>query len=209
MNTVERVVTLILRDPDDTDVADLSTITILTSLKSEDEIIAAIKEASKDYLNTPEGHKTYSDNGGSFNYGDFDLNVTDMFCIPHGFRRMDNKSELIELDFNTQIARPEEKSIGDKGMAIAQEHIKKMNPSSWDGTGNQPVNFNPIICTYSIDDVSELDISFEKDEQDGWIHLCELRDKESEEIIDILSGYGIDSFQNLADTINDICKGRL
>ena len=96
--------------------------------------------------------------------------------------------------------------MSNKGMTIAQEHLKKMNPSLWDGTGKQPKDFNPIICTYSIDNDSELDISFEKDDQDGWIHLCELRNKESEELLDVLSGYGINTEQNLADTINDICK---
>lgn len=99
--------------------------------------------------------------------------------------------------------------MNNKAMMIAQEHLQEMNPSSWDGTGVQPTSFNPIICTYPIDDTSELDISFEKDEQGKWGHLCELRDNESEELIEIMSGYGIDSPQNLADTISDICRGRL
>lgn len=99
--------------------------------------------------------------------------------------------------------------MDDKAMAIAQEHLQEMNPSSWDGIGVQPGDFNPVICTYPVDGVSELDISFGKDGQDGWGHLCELRDKGTGGLIETMSGYGINSPQNLADTISDICRGRL
>ena len=97
-------------------------------------------------------------------------------------------------------------SGADKAMGIATAHLRKMNPSSWSGSGSQPDGFNPVICTYQINNDTELDVSFEKDPKDGWYHLCELRDRQSGELLEILSGYGIDSLQNLADTISDICK---
>lgn len=90
--------------------------------------------------------------------------------------------------------------------SIAKTHLQNTNPSLWNGEGERPSDFNQSICTYPIDDYFDLDISFEKDETDGWLHLCELREKESEELCCILSGYGIDSLQNLVDTIMDICN---
>lgn len=99
--------------------------------------------------------------------------------------------------------------MSDRAMEIAQEHLHLMNPTMWDGQGERPAAFNPIINTYSIDEDTELDISFEKDDDEGWMHLCELRAKVSEDLLEVLSGYGIDSPQNLADTVSDICKGYL
>lgn len=96
-----------------------------------------------------------------------------------------------------------------RAFEIANEHLQKANPSLWDGQGEAPADFDSRIATYPIDDEAELDISLERDEEDGWLHLCELRDRATEEMLDIMHGYGIDSPQNLADTIEDICAGRL
>ena len=38
-----------------------------------------------------------------------------------------------------------------------------------------------------------------------WCHYCELRDKETGELLQPISGYGIDSPMNLADSIMDAC----
>lgn len=65
-----------------------------------------------------------------------------------------------------------------------------------------------VDMTYPIDQGTELDISFEYEESDGWLHLCELREKASGDLLAMLHGYGIDSVPNLADTIEDICNGR-
>lgn len=89
---------------------------------------------------------------------------------------------------------------------IATKHLLKTNPDNWNGEGDRPESFKSTIATYPVNDDTELDISFEYDKEDGWYHLCELRDKESEELLAILSGYGVDSPQNLADTISDICQ---
>lgn len=92
---------------------------------------------------------------------------------------------------------------------IAKAHIQKMNPSLWDGTGEQPAGFDNRIATYPIDRNTELDISFEHENGDGWLHLCELRDKHTGELLEMLHGYGIDSPLNLEETIAEICEGRL
>lgn len=100
--------------------------------------------------------------------------------------------------------------MSNQAMEIAETHPQKANPSLWDGiTNKRPTNFESHIITYPIDQDTELDISFEYEENDGWLHFCELRDKHSRELLDFLHGYGVDSPQNLADTIEDICFGRL
>lgn len=98
--------------------------------------------------------------------------------------------------------------MNNRALEIAQTHIRRMNPSLWNGTGKRPENFDSRIITYPIDTDIELDISFEQDD-DGWVHLCEVRDKDSGELLEVMHGYGIDSPQNLADTIEDICHGKL
>lgn len=95
--------------------------------------------------------------------------------------------------------------MDDKAIAIAKEHLRRMNPSLWDGTGDRPESFDPIILTHPVDDENELDISFEEDRPGQWIHLCELRDRESEELMEIMSGNGINSEEALAETIRAIC----
>lgn len=89
---------------------------------------------------------------------------------------------------------------------IAKAHLAYANPSSWDGTGNPPADFDSRIRTYRINACTELDISFEQERGDGWLHCCELRDTTTDDLLEILHGYGVDSPQNLADTIEDITK---
>ena len=100
----------------------------------------------------------------------------------------------------------------EKAKEIAEDFIHKMNPTNWDGTGEMPEGFDTKIVTYDIDSKNgnELDISFEyleEDESDvsGWTHYCELRDKETEDLMIPMHGYGINSVQNLIDTIMDVC----
>lgn len=102
----------------------------------------------------------------------------------------------------------------EKARKIAEDYIKEYNPTNWNGEWLQPEGFLcGMIKTYDIGSVNgnELDISFEyldEDESDtpGWTHYCELRDKETGDLMIPLHGYGIDSVQNLVDTIMDICS---
>ena len=89
---------------------------------------------------------------------------------------------------------------------IAKAHLTCANPSSWDGIGDPPSDFDSRIATYRINAYMELDISFEQNRDDGWLHCCELRDAATGDLLEILHGYGINSPQNLADTIEDITK---
>ena len=102
----------------------------------------------------------------------------------------------------------------EKARRIAEDFLSRYNPTDWNGEGVRPKEFKAgMIETYDIDSVNgnELDISFEyldEDEADtnGWTHYCELRDKETGDLMIPLHGYGIDSIQNLIDTIMDICS---
>ena len=76
----------------------------------------------------------------------------------------------------------------------------------WDGTGERPPGFDTRIRTYPIDGRTELDVSFDL-EPDGWNHYCELRETGTGELLGALHGYGVDSVQNLIDTIVDVYAG--
>lgn len=99
--------------------------------------------------------------------------------------------------------------MNERAVEIALKHIQKANPSLWNGSSERPKDFDSRILTYPIDEDTELDISFEYEKKDGWLHLCELRHRHTGELLNIMHGYGIDSPQNLTDTIEDICDGRL
>lgn len=101
----------------------------------------------------------------------------------------------------------------EKAKKIAEDFLSRMNPTNWGGTGRRPKKFDTRIVTYDIDSVNgnELDISFEylnnnEGDNSGWTHYCELRDRATGDLIIPLHGYGIDSVQNLIDTIVDICS---
>lgn len=96
----------------------------------------------------------------------------------------------------------------EKAEKIANDFLKKMNPTNWNGKGRRPKSFDTRIVTYDINSINgnELDISFDYLEEDGWTHCCELRNHETGELMIILHGYGVDSLQNLVDTIMDICS---
>ena len=91
---------------------------------------------------------------------------------------------------------------------IAKDFISKMNPTSWNGQGERPMQFDTRICTYDFGSpLVELDISFDYNYNEmEWEHYCEIVDKKTEDLCVPLHGYGIDSYLNLADTILDICN---
>lgn len=101
----DQSVLLVLRDQDGLDVT-LHSIHIRTSL-TMDKLIPAIKAASQDFLNTVEGEQIWEYNCHNFNYGDFEMYVSNTFCIPHGFYRLDDAPEILEDDFNILLASPE------------------------------------------------------------------------------------------------------
>ena len=104
--------------------------------------------------------------------------------------------------FNPVVfGHPTDFSIMDTAYNIAKEHLEKANPSMWDGDGPMPSDFQQNVFTYSIDDLKEISINFALDANAGWLHCCKLREKDTSKTLYAISGYGIDSIEDLADTI--------
>lgn len=93
-----------------------------------------------------------------------------------------------------------------KARKIAQDFMNDMNPSMWDGNSDIPSTFDNRCWEYDLSPDMRLDISFWHDNEDGWYHCCELVDAASNEMVEILTGYGVDSIPNITDTIMDICR---
>jgi hypothetical protein len=105
-------------------------------------------------------------------------------------KERNNKSEVIDMTAHE----------------IAKDFLDKMNPSRWTGVGEMPNDFDARIVTYEIDGHPdyELDISFDYvDEPEGWMHYCEVRDKETEELMTPMHGDSIHSVMMLETTIKD------
>lgn len=98
----DRVVILALKDQDG-----LDTITRIMSFQTslpDDQIYPEIKAASQEYLKTADGRKYWEQTCHNFNYGDFDICVSDELCKKHGLVRITDDVTVIEDDYNTQIA---------------------------------------------------------------------------------------------------------
>lgn len=101
-----------------------------------------------------------------------------------------------------------------KSDEIAKAFLHEMNPTNWNGQGEMPAGFDARTLEFITDmpDVL-LDISFEFCMEDNstfqWEHCCELVQESSDTIIERVYGYGIDSVQNLTDTINYLLEGNL
>ena len=101
-----------------------------------------------------------------------------------------------------------------KSDEIAKAFLHEMNLTNWNGQGGMPAGFDARTLEFITDmpDVL-LDISFEFCMEDNstfqWEHCCELVQESSDTIIERVYGYGIDSVQNLTDTINYLLEGNL
>lgn len=97
----------------------------------------------------------------------------------------------------------------DLSKQIAEEFIESHNPNHWNGAGTKDKSFTTDMEVYRIftEDVY-MTIQFEIDPDEGgrWAHEVKLYRTQNDELIDGYFGYGIDSPQNLADTIMDICR---
>lgn len=95
---------------------------------------------------------------------------------------------------------------------VAEDFIKRMNPSGWNGTGSKPYDIlDDRILTYEIDGCPdiEVDIHFEEDESE-WFTVIEGIDKASG---DHLGGWWMKNVcdtdilnNNLNDYIKDISE---
>ena len=95
----------------------------------------------------------------------------------------------------------------EKANIIANDFFKYLNHDFWNGNGKKPTSFDERIWEYELSEYDWLDISMYCNEDDEWVHCCEIVDKSSDTMTEMLTGYGIDSILNLVDTILDLCKG--
>lgn len=96
--------------------------------------------------------------------------------------------------------------IREKATKIVTEFLKDMNPDMWNGNGNKPESFDEHSWQYALTDDVNLEITFVNNEEDGWCHYCDLVYASDNVSFDMLSGYGIDSVQNIIDTVLDLCR---
>lgn len=93
----------------------------------------------------------------------------------------------------------------EKASMIVNDFFKQMNPTFWNGEGNKPDTFDERIWEYELSEYDDLNICLYYDGTD-WVHCCEIVDRQSDTMTEMLTGYGIDSALNLVDTIMDLCK---
>jgi hypothetical protein len=94
----------------------------------------------------------------------------------------------------------------EKATEIVSEFLKEMNPDMWSGNGNKPTSFDNRAWQYPLTNEINLEITFVNNEEDGWCHYCDLVYVSDNSSFDMLSGYGIDSVQNIIDTVLDLCR---
>lgn len=89
---------------------------------------------------------------------------------------------------------------------IVKNFFNQMNPDMWSGNGNRPISFDDRAWQYSLTNEVSLELTFVNNEEDGWCHYCDLVYESDNVSFDMLSGYGIDSVQNIIDTVLDLCR---
>ncbi len=89
---------------------------------------------------------------------------------------------------------------------IAEDFIKTMNPSRWAGVGQKPDDFNTRIKTYTIDGFHEyeLDISYDEDDELGYVVILELRWADDGELIYVLDTQRVNSEDAIEYSINSL-----
>ena len=94
----------------------------------------------------------------------------------------------------------------DTATKIATDFLKDMNPDMWDGNGDKPKSFDERGWQYPLTDNVNLEITFVNGKGDGWHHCCDLVHTSDDSSFGMLSGYGIDSKQNIIDTVLRLCR---
>lgn len=80
---------------------------IKTALNAE-SLEQAIKDASKEYLNTDAGRKVWDENCENFNYGDFMAYTPSDICARHGFTIISRDFPVVYDNYNTTLAKPDD-----------------------------------------------------------------------------------------------------
>lgn len=90
---------------------------------------------------------------------------------------------------------------------IVKEFYKQMNPDIWDGSGERPDSFDTHAWEYPLTDAVHLELAFGYDESDGgWKYFCDLVYSSDNSSFDMTSGHGIDSPQNIINSVMQLCR---
>lgn len=76
----------------------------IQALDSDIDVLRAVKEASNEYIHTPEGEQVYKQYGNDFNWIDFWNHVPDHICKNHGITRVTADRSDIVTDWNERLA---------------------------------------------------------------------------------------------------------
>lgn len=74
---------------------------------SEEQVMSALHDITKEYCLTKDGRKTYESNCNCFNIGDLTLYVPTEMFIKHGIypKFRTNPTDAISIDFNEQLVK--------------------------------------------------------------------------------------------------------
>lgn len=90
---------------------------------------------------------------------------------------------------------------------IVKEFYKQMNPDMWNGSGERPDSFDTHAWEYPLTDAVHLELAFGYDESDGgWKYFCDLVYSSDNSSFDMTSGHGIDSPQNMINSVMQLCR---
>lgn len=94
-----------------------------------------------------------------------------------------------------------------KANIIVNDFFRDMNPTFWNGNGDKPQSFDEREWEYDLTNDKRLNICLYYDDIDKeWVHCCEIVGASDDVVLEMLTGYGIDSTLNLIDTLMDLCR---
>ena len=104
----------------------------------------------------------------------------------------------------------------ERAREIAEDFMSQVNPYDWHGVearkgkgDDRPEGFGEKTISYDTDFEwgDKLDITCEYDDDERrWVHHCELRDSDGDDILYDQYSWHIDDFEELVETIMDVCE---
>ena len=76
-------------------------------VKQDVDIVKAVKNASREFIQTELGRSLYAYNCYCFNWGDFWNNVPNEICEKYGFKKIDSGVSNFQVNLNEQLVDDE------------------------------------------------------------------------------------------------------
>ena len=84
-------------------------LTMTFRVNQDVDIVNAVKDASKEFIQTELGRSLYAYNCYYFNWADFWSNVPNEICEKHGFSKIDSGISDFEVDWDEQLVDDDDK----------------------------------------------------------------------------------------------------